>query len=82
MRFFGDNSRFGKERVELTDKRAVETAVREGEGFPCGAAGLIPVVSKRKKGGTRTVYAFPIAEGDADCTPSSSTRKLHTTPVR
>ena len=39
--------------------------VEDGKAFPEGVAGLIPVVTKRKKGGTKTVYAFPTKEGDS-----------------
>ncbi len=66
MRLFGDNSKYGTEEVELAGgKRTVGVCVEEGQAFPCGVAGLIPVTSKRKKGGTKTVYAFPTAEGDS-----------------
>lgn len=66
MRLFGDNSKYGAEEVELAGgKRTVGVCVEEGQAFPCGVAGLIPVTSKRKKGGTKTVYAFPTAEGDS-----------------
>ena len=64
MRLFGDNSKYGKEPVELESKRTVGEVITDGEAFPAGVAGLIPVISKRKKGGTKTVYAFPTAEGD------------------
>lgn len=64
MRLFGDNSTYGTEPVEFASKRTVGVTVAEGEKFPEGIRGLIPVVSKRKKGGTKTVYAFPTAEGD------------------
>lgn len=66
MRLFGDNSKYGKEEVALAGgKRTVGVKVKQGPAFPAGIAGLIPVISKRKKGGTKTVYAFPTAEGDA-----------------
>ncbi len=65
MRLFGDNSTYGTEPVEFASKRTVGVTVAEGLKFPEGIRGLIPVTSKRKKGGTKTVYAFPTAEGDS-----------------
>ena len=65
MLLLGDNTRFGHERVELTEERFVEPIATEGDPFPLGVAGLIPVVtSRRKKGGFKTVYAFPLPEGE------------------
>ena len=66
MRLFGDNSKYGDTEIELADgKRTVGVNVEDGKAFPEGVAGLIPVVTKRKKGGTKTVYAFPTKEGDS-----------------
>ena len=66
MRLFGDNSKYGDTEIELADgKRTVGVKVEDGKAFPEGVAGLIPVVTKRKKGGTKTVYAFPTKEGDS-----------------
>ena len=66
MRLFGDNSKYGDTEIELADgKRTVGVRVEDGKAFPEGVAGLIPVVTKRKKGGTKTVYAFPTKEGDS-----------------
>ena len=66
MRLFGDNIKYGDTEIELADgKRTVGVKVEDGKAFPEGVAGLIPVVTKRKKGGTKTVYAFPTKEGDS-----------------
>ena len=66
MRLFGDNSKYGDTEIELAGgKRTVGVKVEDGKAFPEGVAGLIPVVTKRKKGGTKTVYAFPTKEGDS-----------------
>ena len=66
MRLFGDNSKYGDTEIELADgKRTVGVKVEDGKAFTEGVAGLIPVVTKRKKGGTKTVYAFPTKEGDS-----------------
>lgn len=66
MRLFGDNSKYGDTEIALADgKRTVGVKVEDGKAFPEGVAGLIPVVTKRKKGGTKTVYAFPTKEGDS-----------------
>lgn len=65
MQFLGDNARFGAEPVELTDERTVEVAVEGSDTFPFGVRGMLPVVTaRRKKGGFKTVYAFPLAEGE------------------
>ena len=65
MQFLGDNARFGAETVELTGERSVGAAVEESDAFPFGVRGLLPVVTaRRKKGGFKTVYAFPLSEGE------------------
>lgn len=65
MRFLGDNTAFGAERVDLGAERHADPAVEEGEAFPCGVRGLVPVhTARRKKGGVKTVYAFPFGEGE------------------
>ncbi len=67
MLFRGDNSGYGAGRVELGAGRATGPAMEEGEAFPYGVRGLIPVETERKKkGGIKTVYAFPFAEGEPD----------------
>ena len=63
----GDNTRFAAERVDVTAHRFAGPAEEEGESFPFGVRGLVPVVTERKKkGGHKTVYAFPFAEGEPD----------------
>lgn len=65
MLFLGDNTRFGESTVELSAERLVEPLVSGGEAIPFGVDGLLPVVTeRRKKGGSKTVYAFPFAEGE------------------
>ena len=65
MLFLGDNAQFGENPVELSAERLVEPIVHDGERFPFGVDGLLPVVTeRRKKGGSKTVYAFPFAEGE------------------
>lgn len=65
VQFFGDNTRFGAQRVELTAERFVDGAVEGGDAFPFGVAGMLPVAtSRKKKGGYKTVYAFPFGEGE------------------
>ena len=65
LELFGDNSGFGTERVELNGLRHVDPAVRDDDAFPFGVQGMLPVVtSRKKKGGFKTVYAFPFAEGE------------------
>lgn len=65
MQFLGDNARFGAGTVELTGERSVGAAVEESDAFPFGVRGLLPVVTaRRKKGGFKTVYAFPLPEGE------------------
>ena len=64
VEFFGDNARFGAEKVELSAERFVGLLEDEGEDFPFGVRGLLPVVTvRKKKGGYKTVYAFPFTEG-------------------
>lgn len=67
MIFLGDNARFGAERVELTPERLVDPVVGpDEEPLPFGTEGLVPIVTeRRKKGGCKTVYGFPFAEGEA-----------------
>lgn len=65
MLFLGDNAQFGENPVELLAERLVEPIVHDDERFPFGVDGLLPVVTeRRKKGGSKTVYAFPFAEGE------------------
>ena len=66
LELFGDNSGFGTERVELNGLRHVDPAVRDDDALPVRrAGGCSPVVtSRKKKGGFKTVYAFPFAEGE------------------
>lgn len=65
MEFLGDNTRFGAARVELGEERYVEPLVADGDAFPFGVDGLLPVAtSRKKKGGVKTVYAFPFGEGE------------------
>ena len=65
MLFLGDNTQFGENPVELSAERLVNPIVHNDEGFPFGVDGLLPVVTeRRKKGGSKTVNAFPFAEGE------------------
>lgn len=57
MELYGDNSAFGVEQVELSDKRRVLPIEAEAPEFPLGVGGLLPVLTARK-GGEKTVYAF------------------------
>ena len=67
MEFFGANDSYGTERHELSEERYIDTLVENDANFPFGVKGMLPVVtSRRKKGGFKTVYAFPFAEGQAD----------------
>jgi hypothetical protein len=67
MLFLGDNARFGSEYTDVTEGRSVSPAVTGGDAFPFGVEGLLPVnTERRKKGGVKTVYAFPFAEGEID----------------
>lgn len=64
MEYVGENGAFGAELVELSPERSVDTLVESGETFPLGVRGLLPVVTARKKkGGSKTVFAFPCAAG-------------------
>lgn len=66
MLFLGDNTQFGAERAELNPERLVDPVVTDDEPFPFGVNGLAPVITeRRKKGGCKTVYAFPFGEGEA-----------------
>lgn len=65
MEFVGDNARFGAERVELSAERCVGLTVQGDGVFPFGVNGMLPVeTARKKKGGCKTVYAFPFAEGE------------------
>ena len=67
MKFAGDTTIYGSDFAELCAERGVDTLVEEGEAFPLGVRGLLPVVtSRKKKGGYKTVYAFRFAEGEPD----------------
>lgn len=65
MKFIGDNTRFGTERVDITEERHADPIVNDSEAFPFGVDGLVPVsTARKKKGGVKTVYAFPFGEGE------------------
>lgn len=65
MIFLGDNTRFGTERVIVSSERLVDPIDPSEEPFPYGAEGLVPVITeRRKKGGCKIVYAFPLGEGE------------------
>ena len=67
MEFIGANDSYGTERSELSAERYIDTLVENDANFPFGVKGMLPVVtSRRKKGGFKTVYAFPFAEGEPD----------------
>lgn len=67
MEFIGANDSYGTERCPLSADRYVDTTVENDANFPFGVKGMLPVVtSRRKKGGFKTVYAFPFAEGEPD----------------
>ena len=67
MEFIGANDMYGSERHELNAERSVGTTVDNDANFPFGVKGMLPVMtSRRKKGGFKTVYAFPFAEGVPD----------------
>lgn len=67
MEFFGANDSYGTDRCDLSEERYVDKKVADGSNLPFGVKGMLPVVtSRRKKGGFKTVYAFPFAEGTAD----------------
>lgn len=64
LKLLDDNEQYGKESIELTDKRRVDV-IKEGDHrFPLGLDGLIPVITQRSKGPDRVVYAFPLGETD------------------
>ena len=67
MEFIGANDSYGTERSGLSAERYIDTLVENDANFPFGVKGMLPVVtSRRKKGGFKTVYAFPFAEGEPD----------------
>lgn len=61
MDVYGSNLSYGRERVEISQARSVLPVCEEGESFPLGVAGLIPVETLRK-GKVKTSYAFPLGE--------------------
>lgn len=66
MELHGGNGSFGTERVGLSEKRWV-LPLEEGEpAFPLGVGGLLPVVTVRKDGSEKTVYAFPCEDGPVE----------------
>lgn len=69
----GTNAAFGAGKVELGDRRWTLATQTEGEDFPRGTKGLIPVVTLRKDGTEKTSYAFPVGEG---CEPDGAAQAL------
>lgn len=66
MELHGGNGMYGKGMVELSEKRWV-MPLEEGEPlFPLGVGGLLPVVTVRKDGSERAVYAFPCEDGSLE----------------
>ena len=65
MRLFGSNATFGDERVDLCETRWVMPVEEDGLEFPQGTRGLLPVLTARRKGGEKEVFAFPLGEGAA-----------------
>lgn len=64
MRIVGDNTALVSGRQDLAPDRAAGPAETQGEAFPFGTRGLVPVwTERRKKGGFKTVYAFPCSDG-------------------
>ena len=62
MELNGSNAAYGAEVVELSNRRRVlpiVSATDETPLFPLGVGGLLPVVTQRKDGAEKTVYAFP-----------------------
>ena len=67
MEFIGANDTYGSELHEMSAERSIGTTVCDDANFPFGVKGMLPVMtSRRKKGGVKTVYAFPFAEGQPD----------------
>lgn len=63
MELHGGNGMFGTGMVELSDRRWVMPLEKVVPAFPRGVGGLLPVVTVRKDGSERTVYAFPCEDG-------------------
>ena len=63
MELHGGNGMFGTGMVELSDRRWVMPLKEVEPAFPRGVGGLLPVVTVRKDGSERTVYAFPCEDG-------------------
>ena len=63
MELHGGNGMFGTGMVELSDRRWVMPLEKVEPAFPRGVGGLLPVVTVRKDGSERTVYAFPCEDG-------------------
>jgi hypothetical protein len=66
MDLVGSNLAYGTERVDMSGKRWTLPAVEQGEPFPRGVAGMIPVVTCRKAGAEKVAYAFALDDGEAD----------------
>ncbi len=67
LEFFGANDSYGTDRCDLNEERYVDKKVADDAILPFGVKGMLPVVTaRRKKGGFKTVYAFPFAEGAPD----------------
>ena len=66
MILFGDNTSYGTDRVDLTDRRYILPFVEDDRPFPLGVGGLLPVATQRKDGSWKTVYAFPVGEEEED----------------
>ncbi len=62
MILFGDNTSYGTDRVDISDRRYILPLVEDDRPFPFGVGGLLPVATKRKDGSWKTVYAFPVGE--------------------
>ena len=67
LEFIGANDTYGSELHEMSAERSIGTTVCDDANFPFGVKGMLPVMtSRRKKGGVKTTYAFPFAEGQPD----------------
>lgn len=89
MELLGSNAAYGHERVDVSGRRYVLPVDEHDRPFPLGVGGLLPVVTVRKNGVERVIFAFPAgvapdeatAEPPADATEPSASEEDPAAPV-
>lgn len=84
MELLGSNAAYGHERVDVSGRRYVLPVDEHDRPFPLGVGGLLPVVTVRKNGVERVIFAFPagVTPDEAPTQPSTDATETPVDPAK